>query len=310
MGKNLLRFEINLKSPVRYDVKKVTEGVVLTLSKEKAEESTATPTSPKIPEQDPQSQSALPGIEIQIGAEDLLEVSVFELPQFSVTSRVSGDGTITMPLIGSVEVRGLTKAQAEKKVAEALEAKYINNPSVSINIKEYKSKQISVLGAVKNPGAYYVLSKRSLLEIITDAGGLNENSGPKCYVFRTGSPKIEIDLTELLTNGNVELNIQVFPGDVINIPIDTKVVVYVLGAVRSPGAIEMTKTLPVTLLAAIARAGGLTERANSSNIQIRRREKTGEEVLLKEDLKEILSGKKSDISLLSGDVINVPESFF
>jgi polysaccharide export outer membrane protein len=257
---------------------------------------------------DPQSKPV--EIELFIGAEDLLEISVFELPQFSLTSRVSGDGTVTMPLIGTVEVRGLTKAQAEKKIADALEAKYVNNPSVSINIKEYKSRQISVLGSVKNPGAYYVLSKRSLLEIITDAGGLTENAGTRCYVFRAGSSKIEIDLADLMTNGNAELNIEIHPGDVINIPQDTKVVVYVLGAVRSPGAIELTKNLPVTLLAAIARAGGLTERANSSSVQIRRKGKTGEEIVLKENLKEILNGKKSDITLLSGDVVHVPESFF
>src|SRR5262245_49259388 len=81
------------------------------------------------------SQSKPAEIELFIGAEDLLEISVFELPQFSLSSRVAGDGTVTMPLIGSVEVRGLTKAQAEKKIADALEAKYVNNPSVSINIK-------------------------------------------------------------------------------------------------------------------------------------------------------------------------------
>ncbi len=249
-------------------------------------------------------------IDIHIGSEDLLEVTVFELPQFNVTSRVSGDGTVTMPLVGSVEVGGLTKKEAEKKIAAALETKYVNNASVSINIKEYKSKQVSILGAVKNPGAYYILSNRTLLQLLSDAGGLSPQAGKICFVFRSGAPKVEIDLDELMNSGNEKLNIPVKPGDVINIPSETKVVVYVLGAVRTPGAIEMTTTLPVTLLAAIARAGGLTDEASKSNIQIRRKDDKGADTVIKVNLKDILNGKTADVPLHPGDAINISESFF
>jgi polysaccharide export outer membrane protein len=249
-------------------------------------------------------------IDNYIGPEDLLEITVFELPQFNVTSRVSGDGTVTMPLIGSVEVKGLSKKDAEKKIAAALETKYVNNASVSINIKEYKSKQVSILGAVKNPGAYYILSDRTVLQLLSDAGGLVPQAGKKCFVFRSGASKIEIDLDELMNSGNEKLNISVKPGDVINVPLETTVIVYVLGAVRSPGAIEMTTSLPVTLVAAIAKAGGLTEEANKSNIQIRRKDDKGADTVIKVNFKDILKGKTADVVLHPGDAINVPETFF
>ena len=125
--------------------------------------------------------------DIVIGSEDLLEISVFELPQFNTTARVQGDGTITMPLVGSIEVRGLKKKDVEARIATALQAKYVNNANVSVNVKEYKSRQVSVLGEVKQPGAYYVMSQRTLLQLLSEAGGLSPAAGPKCYIFRPGA---------------------------------------------------------------------------------------------------------------------------
>ena len=246
---------------------------------------------------------------VEIGPEDLLEVTVFELPQFNVTSRVSGDGTITMPLIGSVRVTGLTKDQAEQKLETELEAKYINSANVSINIKEYKSKQIAVLGAVAKPGPYYILSNRSLLQVITDAGGLTPEVGPKCFIFRFDGSKIEIDLADLMIAGNQQWNVDIYPGDVINIPPATKSVVYVLGEVKTPGPVELPFGSQLTLLTAIARAGGLTSNAKSE-ILVRRKTKRGQIEVLKVNLKDILKGKEPDMQLQTEDVINVPESFF
>lgn len=265
---------------------------------------------PVAPVQQPAPQQVPENLDILIGSEDLLEISVFELPQFSVSSRVAGDGTITMPLIGSIEVRGLTKKQVEEKIAAALEAKYVNNANVSVTIKEYKSRQVSVLGAIRNPGAYYIVSPRTLLQLISEAGGLTPEAGKKCYIFRHGASRVDIDLLDLMNNGNQDLNVPILPGDVVNIPAEAKIIIYVLGAVKAPGAVEMTTSMPITLLAAIARAGGPTEQANKSNIQIRRKDAGGRETVLKANLKDIIKGKTSDVKLMPGDVINVPESFF
>jgi polysaccharide biosynthesis/export protein len=251
-----------------------------------------------------------PAPNIEIGAEDLVKVSVFELSQFDVEARVSGDGTITMPLVGSIEIRGLTKKEAENKIAAALEAKYVNNPNVSINIVEYKSKQVSVLGAVSNPGPYYILSRRTLIQLISEAGGLAEDAGKKCFIFRQNSPKIELDLDELMKTGDPTLNIPIVPGDVIHVPPVKTIVVYVLGAVKTPGAVELTTDMPVTLVAAIAKAGGMGEGANKSKVEITRKDDNGKQVVLKANFKDIVKGKTADVPLSPGDVINVSESFF
>jgi len=247
---------------------------------------------------------------LEIGPEDLLDINVFDLPQFSSQTRVGGDGTITMPLIGSIKVSGLTKQEAEKKIAAELESKYVNNANVAVAIKEYKSKQVTVFGAVKNPGAFYVLSSRTLLQLISDAGGLTENAGPRCFIFRPGQARIEIDLTALMINGDQSKNIPIYPGDVINFATGGKVVVYVLGQVRKPGPVEIPYGSALTLLTAVAKAGGISENGKKSGIQIRHKDETGKITVVKVNLKDILSGKKPDVELKAGDVIEVPQSFF
>jgi polysaccharide export outer membrane protein len=296
-GLTSTRLTVELKATFDYRVNPSEGGLTLQFSVPAAKPIVVAPPKPG-------------NMDVLIGPEDLLEVSVFDLPQFNTTSRVAGDGTITMPLVGSIEVRGLSKKQVEQKIASALEAKYVNDANVSVNIKEYKSRQVSVLGAVKTPGPYYVISHRTLLQLLSETGGLNTDASEKCYIFREGANRIEIDLHDLMVNGNQNLNVEIYPGDVVNFPAVTKITVYVLGAVKSPGAIEMTSSMPVTLIGAIARAGGPTDSANKSGVQVRRKDENGQEQIIKVNLKEVLSGKAPDVPLQAGDIINVPESFF
>ena len=314
------RITVELKDKMDYTVYKTREGIVLTLSPLRGKNNAKTAKQPPPQKQNPPAQTQAQPIyipppapiqqDIVIGAEDLIEVSVFELPQFNTTARVQGDGTITMPLVGSVEVRGLKKKDVEAKIAAALQAKYVNNANVSVNVKEYKSRQVSLLGEVKSPGAYYIMSQRTLLQLLSEAGGLTSAAGGKCFVFRPGSPKIDIDLRELMVNGNLAMNILIYPGDVVNVPADAKITVYVLGAVRQPGAVQMSTSMPVTLLSAIANAGGPSESAKQSDIKIKRKNISGTENVIKANLKDILKGKVEDIPLFEGDIVTVPESFF
>jgi polysaccharide export outer membrane protein len=289
---------IQLKNAdVKFSQKKLENGVELQIE----------PNRPPIDNGIPVSE--LPK-ELLIGSEDLLEINVFKLPDFSVTTRVLGDGTITMPLIGSVKVGGLSRIAVERKIEDALRAKYVNNPSVSVNVKEYKSLQVSVLGEVKNPGPYYITSQRTLLQLLSDAGGLTTAAGSKCFVFRGGGSKIEVDLYDLMQKGKQDLNILIHPGDVVNIPLAEQLFVYVLGAVKSPGAIEITRASRITLLAAIARVGGVTEVANKSAVEIKRKDENGADKIIRANLKDILSGKIPDVELFADDVVNVRQSFF
>jgi polysaccharide export outer membrane protein len=321
------RITVDLKNRLDYTVYKTKDGIVLALANAAATKpaasktpvktntpppaaSTTAPTTAPAPVFTPPSVPAEGGQDIVIGPEDLLEIAVFELPQFNTTARVQGDGTITMPLVGSIEVRGLKKRAVEEKISAALQAKYVNNANVSVNVKEYKSRQVSLLGEVKQPGAYYVMSQRTLLQLLSEAGGLTPLAGPKCYVFRPGAPKIEINLRDLMINGNPQLNILIYPGDVVNVPPDTKITIYVFGAVKRPGPIQMSNANPITLMTAIAEAGGPSESAKESDIKIKRKNAVGAENVIKANLKDILKGKVEDVLLFEGDVVTVPESFF
>jgi polysaccharide export outer membrane protein len=253
--------------------------------------------------------------EYKIGPKDLLEITVFELPELNQTVRVSEDGSISLPLLGKVMIEGSTKEELERKLGGLLEEKYLKKARVSIFIKEYQSKRVSVIGAVGKPGMYELIGRVSLLEMISQAGGLTDGAGNALYVLREGKngvqAKLAIDLNDLIINNNQKLNIPLMPKDVINVPIDQIINVFVFGAVRNPGALQVKMSKKVTLLQAIAQAGGTAEGASKSGIVIKRKDKkTGKETKIKVNLKDIIKGKKPDIELQEGDVVYVPESVF
>jgi len=249
-----------------------------------------------------------------IGGEDLLEINVFEQPDLDRTVRVSGDGTISVPLLGVIPVSGLTVKETEARLRDLLSAKYLTDPQVTVFVKEAKSKKISVVGAVSKPGTVEMLGQRSLLEAISEAGGLTQQAGKDLYVLRSdrsgATSRIDIDLDDLMIKGNPELNIPILPGDVINIPIDRILHVYVDGAVRKPGEVEYKNSRPLNLLQAIAAAGGLSERASQKGIVLIRNRADGAQEMYKVDLKAVRKGKQANMVLVNGDSIYVPETFF
>jgi len=268
----------------------------------------------------PQTKPAQPPQDIfikeyKIGPKDLLEIRVLELPELSnFTVRVSEDGSITLPLLQSVKVEGLTKDEIERKLAGLLSEKYINNPQVSVFIKEYQSKRVALMGAVEKTGMYEIVGKLNLLQLITQAGGLKENAAKEINILREGknglSANLTIDLDQLFIDRNSKLNIPLQPNDVIYIPADKIINIYVFGEVKSPGAFQIKMSEKITLLKAIAQAGGPTENASKSRVTIKRIDENGKEQKIIVNLKDIINGKKPDIPLKDGDVIFMPESIF
>ncbi len=252
--------------------------------------------------------------EAPVGAEDLLEISVFEIPDLTRTVRVSERGTITLPLLGELKVGGLTSAQLEALLRDELGRKYLTDPQVSVFVREHGSKKVSVLGAVGKPGVYEMLGARTLLQVLSEAGGLTKEAGASLYVLRAkpegGSETIPVDLLDLMANRDPSRNVNVQPGDIVSVPIDQQVYIYVDGAVKTPGRIEQLASRPISLGQAIAKAGGATERANLKTIQILRKAKDGTPVSLSANLSRIRKGKDPDQPLQDGDVVVVPETFF
>ncbi|MEE9219110.1 MAG: polysaccharide biosynthesis/export family protein [Acidobacteriota bacterium] len=249
-----------------------------------------------------------------LGTEDLLEISVFEIPELNRTVRVSEKGRISLPLLGDIETRGLTRRGLEVKLKELLEERFVQNPQVSVFVREHASKRVSVLGAVGKPGVYEMLGPRTLLQVLSEAGGLTEEVGSDLYVIRVHpdgtSHRTVISVYDLLVNSDPRLNIAIEPGDIVSAPIDRLVYIYVDGAVKTPGRIEQLASRPITLLQAIAKAGGATERANLKGVQILRQSPDGTQTVLEANLKRIRKGKEPDPILGEGDVVVVPETFF
>jgi polysaccharide export outer membrane protein len=246
----------------------------------------------------------------RIGSGDLLEIEAYNVEDVSKTVRVNSQGDIALPLIGIVKAKGVTISDLEQAIAHKLE-RYVQETVVNVSIKEYCSQRISVLGAVNNPQLYAVNGQRYLIDMLMMAGGLREDAGNICYVIRPArnssdnhTETLVIDLNELLINGNFDLNIPVFAGDIINVP--RSGVIFVDGSVRNPGAFNLKGG--ATLMQAIAMAQGLGPGASTHDIRIFRDNGKGERDVIRVDYDAIKSGEKPDILLAENDVIIVPQS--
>jgi len=245
----------------------------------------------------------------RIGTRDLLEIHVFELPELNQTVRVSEDGSVSLSLIGKVNVAGLTAQELENRLAALLDAKYTKASHVTVFIKEYQ--KVAVFGAVGKPGNYELVGPTTLLQMISQAGGLTPEAMGSIFIFRQGQDgkqtRIAIDLQDLVSKGDANLNVDLQPNDVVNIPVDRILTVYVYGEVKAPGAIQFKQSRQITLLQAIAQAGGPTQWAAKSRVTIKRKAKgAGREMKIPVNLNDIIAGRKSDITLEEGDVVIIP----
>jgi len=249
----------------------------------------------------------------RIGPRDLVEVRVFETKDLNGELRVSEDGDISLPLVGNVRIGGLTEAEAAQRIKGILEEKALQRASVSVQVREYRSKPISVIGAVHQPGNLSFAGRWTLLEALTAAGGLSDAHGAVIHVLRRAenglSDQVTIRADDLLVRADPRVNIPIYPGDLINVPGDIELTVYCIGEVERPGPVAFKSSQRMSLLTAIAQAGGLTDRA-ANKIVIKRIDANGKTVEITVDYKQIISSKASDAELQPGDVIVVKESFF
>lgn len=248
-----------------------------------------------------------------IGPKDLLEITVLEIPDLNVQRRVTDAGTIDLPLLGTFDVSGMTTTQARAHLEDLLRNKYVNRANVSVIVKEFANKPISIVGAVTKPGSLTISGRWSLLQAISAAGGLDQTAGRKIYVLRRAdnglSDTLEIRREDLLQSASSTWNIPILPGDVVNIPARSTVKVFCLGEVKQPGALEFDSDDRITLLSVIAKAGGLTDRAAKS-VLIKRKGPDGKDVETRVNYKAIIAGKEPDTQLKPDDVVVVQESFF
>ena len=249
----------------------------------------------------------------QIGPRDLLDIRVYEDESLNGQRRVSEAGLINLPLLGDVAVAGKTTVEVAQILKRLLEDKYMQKASVDVQVLDFRSRPISVIGAVKQPGNLGFSGRWTLLEALTAAGGVTENHGNVVHILRRAdnglSDQVTINLDDLLLRADPKANIPIVANDLINVPGTVEVTIYCLGEVARPGALTFKSSERITVLTAIAHAGDLTNRA-SSRILIKRADATDGPSEITVDYKKILAGKEPDVELRHGDVIRVKESFF
>jgi len=252
--------------------------------------------------------------EYKIGPRDLLELTVIGFEDVNKRYRVSEEGKINLPYLGDVEVEGMTRGELEKKLIQLLqEQNYMQTPQVSVLIVEFQSKRVYLLGAVGTTGPYELLGRLTLLKLLSQAGGLTPEAGNEIIITRQlpGGSKtsLKISVEDLILKGDPNLDIPLQPDDIINIPVDKTVLIYITGQVRTPGVLQVRKSTMPTLLRAIAQAGGFADRASKGGVVIKRTNEAGKEIEIKVDVGDIMKGKRKDVLLQEGDIVIVPEKW-
>lgn len=240
--------------------------------------------------------------EYLLGPGDVVKITVYEHPDLTTITRMSEAGSVTFPLLGEVVIGGLNPKAAEAKLAELLQARgFFKNPQVGLNIEQYGSQRISVLGQVNHPGKYAVDKPTgTVVDLLALAGGLNPTAADTITVIKQEHGKREkhdIDLVALFQRGDMTQNVAVANGDIIFVP--RMPMYYIYGEVRTPGTYRLEQNM--TVMQAISVGGGLTPRGTERGVTIKRRSDDGAVKTLKVQLSDLLQ---------PADVVYVQESLF
>jgi polysaccharide export outer membrane protein len=243
-----------------------------------------------------------------IGPGDVLHVQVFDTPELDQHARVTDQGELPLIMGGNVHVAGLTPAQAARAVEGSLrKGQFLLHPEVSITVDEYATQKVSVVGEVRAPGAYAINTPRSVLDVLTMAGGLTDVADRKVLIERRGT---KVRVPYFVSNqADVALDsaVQVNPGDSVIVP--KAGIVYVLGDVARPGGYTMTNNeAQLTVLELVARAGGTNHSAVPSHAKLIHK-KGGSYVEEPLPLSAMQKGNRADVALEADDIIWVPFSY-
>ena len=244
---------------------------------------------------------------LQISAGDLLDVNVFDTVELSGKLRVDEQGTVVLPLGGDLVLAGLTAEQAGHAIEKRfVEMDILKDPHVSLTVLEYATQGVTVLGEVKNPGVYPLLGTHGLLDLISAAGGATSNAGKAVTVTHRSDPDHPIIVNvDSKPGSTVAFNVDIRPGDTIMV--SHAGIVYVVGDVGKPGGFLIENNDRLTVLQAIALAGGTNRTASLNHAKlIRKTGGTHEDI--KVPVNKILADNAPDQMLVDGDILFIPTS--
>ncbi len=265
-----------------------------------------------VPNDPTASRSVLPAQEI--GPDDLLSVTVYDAPELSRNVRVSADGFIRLPMLKRrIAASGKMPQAVEASITAALEeAELLKEPVVTVAILDYRSRPISVVGAVRRPITFQAQGKVTLLDALARAEGLSSTAGSEILVSRrqssaTGGTKTllqRIPVDGLIDAADPELNLRLKGGEEIRVPEAGRI--YVVGNVRKPGAYPIQGASETSVLKALAMSEGLMPYSTAEAF-VYRREAMGNRNEISIPLKRIIQRKSPDVPLLADDVLYIPD---
>ncbi|HEY2380993.1 MAG TPA: polysaccharide biosynthesis/export family protein [Terriglobia bacterium] len=289
---------------------------------------TARPQRPPLPAPLPQNEfitnrptntpTSSAGQEYRVGPDDLIDITVFEAPDLGGASRVSATGSMTLPLVGPINVAGRTIREVEQSVETALKSKYVNDPHVTVFVREYASQPVSIIGSVRVPGIYQIKGEKDLYGMLAQAGGLDAEAGSTIQIIRAKSASadseeaskpaetVSINIQDLTENGKTELNVPIRAGDTINVLRAGSI--FVEGEVMRPNEFVLRNGKNVTVAQAIALANGMTKDARKKDCVVFRIHKDGSKEEIKADAGKILRGEAMDVTMLPNDILFIPAS--
>lgn len=248
----------------------------------------------------PESMASAPSTTLLPG--DQVTFQVFGRPEMAMTTFIGEDGRITVPLVGAIEVAGLTPNKAGQRVASALrQGKYLVDPQVTVALAQSRGLHVSVLGAVKTPGRFAIDPRTTVLDALAQAGGITENGAGMVVLLRPDRAgklvRFPIDLKGLGQGRGAVPTLTLRGGDSLFVPPAEQF--YILGEVKAPNMYRLEPGM--TVVQALSRGGGVTPRGSDSRIELKRRKADGGYVTSSASLSDTLQ---------ADDVIRVKERIF
>jgi len=255
-------------------------AVLALLAGSMADAQTAAPAAGQAPPTQPQAAQAganRPSDYI-VGAQDVLRITVFDEPTMSGTYRVDNDGSFQYPMLGRIVAAGQSLRDIEQLIKMKLEDGYIRRAQVTVDVDQFRSRSIFVVGEVRSPGKYPMTGQMSLIEALAAAGSTTTTASSEVLILRPREPGAaqpltpdQVDKTNVtrvslsdLQLGRLSQNVTLMENDTIFVPKAEKF--FVTGQVRNPGAYTYERGL--TVLQAISLAGGLTDKGSNRRIKV------------------------------------------
>lgn len=248
--------------------------------------------------------------EYRVGPGDVIRVDGFQHEEISGEFPVEASGTMTYPLLGEVRVSGSTTGEIAKHLEQLLERDYYVDVQLQVEVAEYLSQPVTLLGEVQRPGTYYLRGRTTITQLLAEAGGLSPTCGPVLELRRveqvdgTVQQRVQTFSTSKLLTGEEGTEVEVQTGDVLSV--SAKQLYFITGEVARPGQYEIARGM--TLMQALSQAGGQGKFA-SQTVELHR-EVAGEKQIMTFDLSQIRKGRSSDPLIQAGDVVIVRRRFF